>query len=50
MNKTLNRRDFLKAMGMTADSDALVLFRIAHGEANFWTMADNMKPKDIIRF
>ncbi len=48
--RALEDRPFLKAMGMTADSDALVLFRIAHGEANFWTMADNMKPKDIIRF
>jgi len=48
--RALEERPFLRAMGMTADGDQLVLFRIAHGEARYWTMADNLKPKELIRF
>jgi pyridoxamine 5'-phosphate oxidase len=48
--KALNDRPFLKGFGMTVDSPGLVLFRIAHGQANFWTMENNLKPKEYIKF
>ena len=48
--KVLIDRPFLKSFGFTIDSDQLVIFRIAHGEAHFWTMETNLKPKEIIRF
>jgi len=48
--KVLLERPFLKTFGMTADSPALVIFRIAHGQAHFWTMENNLKPKEIIEF
>ncbi len=43
-------RPFLKNFEMTPDSPELFLFRISHGEACFWTMEDNLKPKKIIVF
>ena len=48
--KVLIDRPFLKSFGLTIDSDQLVIFRIAHGEAHFWTMETNLKPKEIIKF
>lgn len=48
--KALNDRPFLKGFGITVDSPGLVLFRIAHGQANFWTMENNLKPKEYIEF
>jgi uncharacterized pyridoxamine 5'-phosphate oxidase family protein len=48
--KVLEDRQFLKSFGITINSPALVLFRIAHGEAHFWTMENNMKPKEYIEF
>jgi len=48
--RVLNDRPFLKQFGMTADSEGLILFRIAHGEAHFWTMENNLKPKVFIKF
>jgi len=48
--KALNDRPFLKNFGITADSPKLVIFRIAHGEASFWTMENNLKPKEYIEF
>lgn len=48
--KAIEDRPFLKSFGMTADSPGLVIFRIAHGKAHFWTMADNFKPKVNIEF
>ena len=48
--KALEDRPFLKKFGLTAESPALVLFRISHGEAHFWTMENNSKPKEIIQF
>ena len=48
--KVLNDRPFLKDLGVTMESDKLVIFRIAHGEAYFWTMANNLKPKEIVKF
>jgi pyridoxamine 5'-phosphate oxidase len=48
--KVLNERPFLKAFGLTVDSLELIIFRIAHGKAHFWTMKDNFKPKEYIEF
>ncbi len=48
--KVLNDRPFLKSFGLTADSEGLIIFRIAHGNAHFWVMENNLKPKEIITF
>jgi pyridoxamine 5'-phosphate oxidase len=48
--KAINDRPFLKKFGVTVDSPQLVLFKIAHGQAHFWTMENNLKPKEIIEF
>jgi uncharacterized pyridoxamine 5'-phosphate oxidase family protein len=48
--KVLNERPFLKSFGLTVDSPGLIIFRIAHGKAHFWTMETNLKPKEIIEF
>lgn len=48
--KVIEDRQFLKAMGMTASSPGLVIFRIPKGGAYFWTMATNFEPKKIIKF
>ena len=48
--KVLEDRPFLKSFGLTPDSSELIIFRIAHGEAHFWTMKNNLDPKELIRF
>lgn len=48
--RVLKDRAFLKTFGVTIDSPSLVLFRISHGQAHFWTMANNIKPKEFIVF
>ena len=48
--KVLEERPFLKSFGMTIGSPGLIIFRIAYGQAHFWTMETNMKPKEIINF
>lgn len=48
--KVLGERPFLKEYGLTVDSPGLIIFRIAHGQAHFWTMENNLKPKEIIEF
>jgi pyridoxamine 5'-phosphate oxidase len=48
--RVLLDRPFLKDMGLTSESYGLILFRIAHGIAHFWTMANNLKPKETIEF
>jgi pyridoxamine 5'-phosphate oxidase len=48
--KVVEDRQFLKAMGMTPSSPELVIFRIAKGEAYFWTMETNFAPKKMIKF
>jgi pyridoxamine 5'-phosphate oxidase len=48
--KVLSDRPFLKDMGLTPDSKGLIIFKIAHGEAHFWTMENNLKPKEMIEF
>ena len=48
--KVIEDRQFLKAMGMTASSPGLVIFRIAKGEAYFWTRENNFAPKTFVKF
>ncbi len=48
--KAINDRPFLKNFGLTPESPKLVLFRISHGQAHFWTMENNLKPKEYINF
>ncbi len=48
--KVLNDRPFLKNFGFTSDNPDLIIFKIAHGDAHFWTMETNLKPKEIINF
>lgn len=48
--RVMKERPFLRSFGLTADSPGLVIFRIPHGEAHFWTMEKNLKPKKIICF
>jgi uncharacterized pyridoxamine 5'-phosphate oxidase family protein len=48
--RVLRERPFLKSFGLTVDSPGLIIFRIAHGKAHFWTMEDNLKPKEYIEF
>jgi uncharacterized pyridoxamine 5'-phosphate oxidase family protein len=48
--KVLKDRPFLKDFGMTVDSPKCILFRINHGQAHFWSMENNFKPKEIIKF
>jgi pyridoxamine 5'-phosphate oxidase len=48
--KVLADRPFLKSFKLTAESPSLVIFRISHGQAHFWSMENNMKPKEFINF
>ncbi|MBN1413924.1 MAG: pyridoxamine 5'-phosphate oxidase family protein [Bacteroidales bacterium] len=48
--RVMHERPFLKNFGLTADSPGLIIFRIAHGRAHFWTMENNLKPKEYIIF
>jgi pyridoxamine 5'-phosphate oxidase len=48
--RAMKDRPFLKDMGLNADSPGLIVFRIAHGQAHYWTMADNLKAKEPIGF
>jgi pyridoxamine 5'-phosphate oxidase len=48
--KCIADRPFLKSFGLTADSPELIIFKVGKGEAYFWTMQDNFKPRQMIRF
>jgi pyridoxamine 5'-phosphate oxidase len=49
-SRLIQERPFFKALGIKGPDDPLfVLFRIAKGEAFFWTMANNMKESEIER-
>jgi len=48
--RAITDRPFLKSFGVTVDSPSLIIFRITHGQAHFWTMENNFKPKEIIEF
>lgn len=43
-------RPFLKKFGLTADSPRLLVFRLSHGQAYFWTEEKNLLPKEYIEF
>ena len=48
--KLIEERQFLKAWGFTPENADLVIFRIAEGEAYFWTMETNFDSKKAIKF
>ncbi len=48
--KILEDRTFLKKVGLTFDDPRLVIFRIAKGEAYFWTKETDLEPKKFIKF
>jgi len=49
--KALKDRPFLKGLGMASPDDPkLVLLRIPKGVAYFWTMKNNLSPKEYIKF
>jgi pyridoxamine 5'-phosphate oxidase len=48
--RVMRDRPFLKSFGLTIDSPGLIIFRMAHGKAHFWTMENNLKPKEYIDF
>jgi len=48
--KVLLERAYLKNFGYTINSPELIIFRITHGQAHFWTWETNLNPKEIISF
>ena len=47
----LEQRPFLKGLGIKSPEDPnLIIYRIKSGTAYFWTMENNLKPKEYIRF
>lgn len=48
--RVMKDRPFLGDLGLSEESSNLVLYRIAHGSAYFWTMATNLKAKKIVKF
>lgn len=48
--KVLEDRPFLKSFGLTPEHPDLVIFRVASGQAWFWTFASNLEPKKMIPF
>jgi pyridoxamine 5'-phosphate oxidase len=48
--RVMRDRPFLKSFGLTIDSPGLIIFRIVHGKAHFWTLENNLKPKQYITF
>ena len=48
--KVLDDRPFLKPHIKTADNSEFIVFRIAHGSTHFWTMENNLLPKETIDF
>ncbi len=48
--RVMTERPFLKNFGLTAQDPNLIVFRLEHGQAHFWTMEDNLKPKQMIEF
>jgi pyridoxamine 5'-phosphate oxidase len=49
-NKFMEDRPFLKTFGLTAESPALGILRVAKGVAYFWSMETNLEPKKFIKF
>ncbi len=51
--KLMQERPYLEEPtfgGLSAESPALIIFRVAKGKAYFWTMDTNLEPKQIIKF
>lgn len=48
--RAIEDRPFLKSFGLTPQSPGLIVFRLAHGQAHFWSMETNLKPKEMISF
>jgi pyridoxamine 5'-phosphate oxidase len=48
--RVLSDRPFLKSFGLTIDNPGLIIFRIPHSYAHFWTMETNVAPKEILEF
>jgi pyridoxamine 5'-phosphate oxidase len=48
--KVIADRPFLHQIGFTPESPGLILFKIAKGEAVFWTWETNLQPKKPIQF
>jgi len=48
--RLVEARPFLKQWNLTAESPGLIAFRVAKGEAFFWTWATNLEPKKKIMF
>jgi pyridoxamine 5'-phosphate oxidase len=46
----LNNQQLMKALVKMTENPALMILRIVHGIAHFWTMENNIKPKEIINF
>ena len=48
--RALEERPFLRTFGLHENSPELIVFRVGRGKAHFWTMEDNLKPKNYIHF
>jgi uncharacterized pyridoxamine 5'-phosphate oxidase family protein len=48
--RLLAEKAFLRSIVHSPDDPNLITFRIAHGQAHFWTFETNLKPKKIIDF
>jgi Uncharacterized conserved protein len=48
--KALAARSFLRAFGVEDSMQDIVLFRIAHGQAHFWDLENNLEPKEVLSF
>lgn len=48
--KAMKDRPFLKSFGLTVESPGMIILRIAHGKAHFWSMEKNLSPKEFIEF
>jgi uncharacterized pyridoxamine 5'-phosphate oxidase family protein len=48
--RLVEARPFLKQWNLTAESPGLIAFRVAKGEAFFWTWETNLDPKKKIMF
>lgn len=52
-NRLMNERPYLEDPtfgGLSVNNPALIIFRVAKGEAYFWSMETNLEPKQIIKF
>lgn len=45
--RLLNERDYLRGFGGKVDDPMFILLRIPHGKARFWTLANNLREKEL---